>query len=200
MLDEKDSRISFRLLETIVYEDHRERRHDMNLANNLESSAIYFPERPAIRQGDLEWTYGELNERANKIATGLVKLGIKPGDFVGLCSTNSADWIAFYYGALKAGAVTATLSSLLTGDELAYLINHAKPRVLFTEPSKLKDVAKLKSADVFRRSYAPMETWTSLSSWSKDQEGHSARLRGIALILLPSSIQEELRVYRRASC
>lgn len=119
----------------------------MNLANNLEASAVYFSDRPAIRQGSLEWTYAELNERANKIATGLVKLGIKPGDFVGLCSLNSADWIAFYFGALKAGAVATTLSGLLTGDELAYLINHAKPRVLFTEPGKLKDVVKLKNHD-----------------------------------------------------
>lgn len=118
----------------------------MNLANNLEASAIYFPDRPAIRQGSLEWTYGQLNERANKVATGLIKMGIKPGDFVGLCSFNSADWIAFYFGALKAGAVAATLSGLLTGDELAYLINHAKPRVLFTEPGKLKDVMKLKDS------------------------------------------------------
>jgi long-chain acyl-CoA synthetase len=119
----------------------------MNLANNLEASAVYFPDRPAIRQGSLEWTYGELNERANKVATGLIKLGIKPGDYVGLCSLNSADWIAFYFGVLKAGAIAATLSGILTGDELAYLINHARPRVLFTESSKLKDVMKLKSPD-----------------------------------------------------
>jgi len=112
----------------------------MNLARNLESSAIYFPDRPAIRQDSVEWTYAELNERANKVATGLIKLGIKPGDYVGLCSLNSADWIAFYFGILKAGAVAVTLSGLLTGDELAYLINHAKPKVLFTEASKLKDV------------------------------------------------------------
>ena len=51
----------------------------MNLANNLEASAVYFSDRPAIRQGSLEWTYGELNERANKVATGLIKLGIKAG-------------------------------------------------------------------------------------------------------------------------
>jgi len=119
----------------------------MNLARNLESSAIYFPNRPAIRQDNLEWTYGELNERANKVATGLLKLGIKPGDYIGLCSLNSADWIAFYFGVLKVGAIATTLSGLLTGEELAYLINHAKPKVLFTEPSKLKDVMKLKSAD-----------------------------------------------------
>lgn len=142
----------------------------MNLARNLESSAIYFPDRPAIRQDSVEWTYAELNERANKVATGLIKLGIKPGDYVGLCSLNSADWIAFYFGILKAGAVAVTLSGLLTGDELAYLINHAKPKVLFTEPSKLKDVVKLKSADCLRTVICPdgdmdlphlMETGTS---------------------------------------
>lgn len=122
----------------------------MNLANNLEASAIYFPDRPAIRQGNLEWTYGELNQRANQVATGLIKLGIKPGDYIGLCSLNSPDWIAFYFGTLKAGAVAVTLSGLLTGDELAYLIDHGKPRMLFTEPGKLKDVMKLKSADVLQ--------------------------------------------------
>lgn len=117
----------------------------MNLARNLESSAIYFPDRPAIRQGSLEWTYAELNERANKVATGLMKLGIKPGDNIGLCSLNSADWIAFYFGVLKIGAVAITLSGLLTGDELAFLITHSKPKVLFTDPSKLEDVMRLKS-------------------------------------------------------
>lgn len=122
----------------------------MNLANNLEASAIYFPDKPAVRQGSLLWTYAELNEKANKVATGLISLGVQPGDFVGLCSKNSADWISFYYGALKAGAVATTLSGLLTGDELSYLINHAKPRVLFTEPSKLKDVMKLKTEEHLR--------------------------------------------------
>ncbi len=94
----------------------------------------------------------------------------KPGDYVGLCSLNSGDWIAFYFGILKAGAVAVTLSGLLTGDELAYLINHSKPKVLFTEPSKLKDVVKLKGADCLQTVICPdgdmdlphlMETGTS---------------------------------------
>ncbi|MCX5807478.1 MAG: AMP-binding protein [Proteobacteria bacterium] len=119
----------------------------MNLATNLEASAQYFPSQPAIRQGELQWTYAELNERANLVAGGLVKLGVKPGEYVGLCSLNSADWIAFYYGVLKTGAVAVTLSGLLTEEELANLINHAKPRILFTSESRLNDVMKLKSTD-----------------------------------------------------
>ncbi len=34
----------------------------MNLARNLESSAIYFLDRPAIRQDSVEWIYAELKE------------------------------------------------------------------------------------------------------------------------------------------
>ena len=116
----------------------------MNLAQNLERAAFFFPGRPAIRQADLELTYAELNDRANRIATGLISLGIKPGDHVGLCSLNSADWVAFYFGVIKAGAVAVTLSGLLTGDELKLLVSHSKPRMMFTSEQKLGEVERLK--------------------------------------------------------
>jgi long-chain acyl-CoA synthetase len=89
-------------------------------------------------------TYAQLNDRANRIATGLIKMGIKPGEFIGLCAMNSADWIAFYFGVLKAGAVAVTLSGLLTGDELVNLVNHSKPRFIFTSETKLQELGKLK--------------------------------------------------------
>lgn len=116
----------------------------MNLAHNLEQAAFFFPDRPAIRQGDRVWSYGELNDQTNRISTGLIKMGIRPGDPIGLCARNSADWITFYFGVLKAGAVAVTLSGLLTGDELALLVNHAKPRYIFTTTSKLQDLEQLR--------------------------------------------------------
>ncbi len=118
----------------------------MNLAVNLERSAFYFPHRPAIRQAGLEITYAQLNNRANRIATGLIKMGIKPGELVGLCTPNSVDWIAFYFGVLKIGAVVVTLSSLLTGDELVKLVSHAKQRIIFTDETKLQELEQLKGS------------------------------------------------------
>ena len=118
----------------------------MNLASNLEASAFYFPDRPAISQAGSSITYAELNERANRIATGLIKMGIKPGELVGMCTPNSADWISFYFGVLKAGAVAVTLSGMLTGDELMNLVGHAKPRVMFTVESKLQEIKQVKAA------------------------------------------------------
>lgn len=118
----------------------------MNLAHNLELSAFYFPDRPAIHQGRLEVTYAELNDQANRIATGLIRLGVKPGDLVGLCSLNSSDWIAFYFGVLKAGAVAVTLSGTLTGEELIRLVSHSKPRFIFISENKLQEVESLKGS------------------------------------------------------
>jgi long-chain acyl-CoA synthetase len=53
-------------------------------------------------------TYARLNEQANRFATALILMDVKPGDHVGLCSPNSGDWLAFYFGVLKAGAVPVT--------------------------------------------------------------------------------------------
>jgi long-chain acyl-CoA synthetase len=116
----------------------------MNVATNLEASAAFFPNHPALRDGGREFTYAQLNDHANRIATGLIRMGVKPGDHVGLCALNCAEWIMFYFGVLKTGAVAVTLSGMLVGDELALLVNHSNPRILFSDPSKLKDLERLK--------------------------------------------------------
>jgi long-chain acyl-CoA synthetase len=104
----------------------------MNIATNLERSAFYFPDRPALSQDLSETSYARLNECANRVATALIKLGVLPGDLVGLCAPNSGDWLAFYFGVLKAGGVALTLSSLLKRAELEPLINHCRPKIFFT--------------------------------------------------------------------
>ena len=109
----------------------------MNLATNLEWSSHYFPDRPAINEGDSVTSYGRLNLAANRVATALIKLKVQPGDNIGLYAPNSGDWIAFYFGALKAGAVPVTLSSQLSNDELALLLNHSRPRMIFTTTDKI---------------------------------------------------------------
>ena len=118
----------------------------MNLATNLERSALFFPDRPAISEAGREMTYGELNQKANQVATALIKMGIKPGNFIGLCAPNSSDWIIFYFGVLKAGAVAVTLSSLLTENELSLLLNHSRPRFIFTFDEKLNDLLRIKDS------------------------------------------------------
>jgi long-chain acyl-CoA synthetase len=118
----------------------------VNLARNLERSAFFFPDRPAVCEGASQLSYAQLNEKANRIATALIRMDVKPGDHVGLCAPNSGNWLAFYFGALKAGAVPVTLSSLLKKDELQHLVGHAWPKVLFTVEEKLDDLKPLRGS------------------------------------------------------
>jgi len=116
----------------------------VNISNNLEIAAFYFPDRPALSEAGHEITYMEFNDRANRMATGLIALGVRPGDHIGLLAPNSADWLIFYFGVLKIGAVAVTFSNLLTPDEMTLLINHSKPRFLFTSAEKLDHLQDLR--------------------------------------------------------
>jgi long-chain acyl-CoA synthetase len=127
----------------------------MNLAVNLERSAFFFPDRPAVSEDGLEISYARLNEQANRVATALIKMGIKPGDHLGLCAPNSSDWLIFYFGALKAGAVVITLSSLLSQDEFCLLVNHAKLKFLFTSESRLDSLANLRGSGGIQKVICP---------------------------------------------
>jgi long-chain acyl-CoA synthetase len=118
----------------------------MNLATNLEKSAFYFPDHPAINEGGIDTTYAQLNDRASRVATALINMGVKPGQQVGLCAPNSADWLAFYFGVIKAGAVAVTYSSVLTGAELTILVNHARPRFMLAGAERLRELEKLKGS------------------------------------------------------
>lgn len=112
----------------------------MNLANNLEDSAFYFPDRPAVFEGEREISYREFNRESNCVATALINLGIKPGDHIALYAPSSYWWLACYFGILKAGAVAVTLPGTLTPGELTQLLEDARPRILFTINEKLNDL------------------------------------------------------------
>lgn len=115
----------------------------MNLAKNLERSAFYFGDRPVVSESGRELSYGELNARANRVATSLLKMGVTEGDSIGLCAPNSGDWLAFYFGVLKAGATAITLSPLLRKEEMELLIGHSRPRILFTGEEKYEVASAL---------------------------------------------------------
>jgi long-chain acyl-CoA synthetase len=115
-------------------------RSRMNLAKNLESSAFYFPDRPAVVEGDRVTSFIEFNQESNCVATALIRLGIKPGDHVALYAPSSYRWLVCYFGILKAGAVAVTLPSMLTRGELRQLLDDAQPRILFTVDERMDDL------------------------------------------------------------
>jgi long-chain acyl-CoA synthetase len=120
----------------------------VNIAGNLENTAFYFPEHTAVIDGNREFTYDALNRESDYIAGALRAQGINAGDHLALCAPNSYEWLAFYFGALKVGAVLVTFSHLLKGNELARIMDDCQPRMVFTADEKLEDLKNLR-----RRAY-----------------------------------------------
>ena len=72
-----------------------------------------------------------------------------------LCAPNSGNWLAFYFGVIKIGAVAVTLSSQLKADELTLLVNHSRPKAIFTHDEKLHDLEKLRDEDCLTKIICP---------------------------------------------
>ncbi|VTU17970.1 Benzoate--CoA ligase [Variovorax sp. PBS-H4] len=66
--------------------------------------------------------YGQLEERARRLAAALLAAGVKPADRVLLLMHDSSDWPVSFLGSLYAGIVPVAVNTLLTSDDYAYML------------------------------------------------------------------------------
>lgn len=85
---------------------------------------IVYPDR------DLRWSFSQFNERVDQLAKGLLSIGIKKGDNVGIWATNVPDWTTFMFATAKIGAVLVTINTHYRSFELEYLVKQADLKTL----------------------------------------------------------------------
>ena len=98
----------------------------------LERSGRVFPDRPAITDGDLRFTYAEFLDRCRRLTGLLADLGIAPGDRVAALCVNSHVLLELHNGVPMRGAVLVPLNIRLSVEELTYIVGHSGARVLVT--------------------------------------------------------------------
>ena len=85
--------------------------------------------------GDRIATYAEVGDRTDQLAKALAKLGVGKEDRVGTFCWNSQEHLEAYFAISSMGAVMHTLNIRLFPEQLAYVINHAKDRVIIVDDS-----------------------------------------------------------------
>jgi len=80
-------------------------------------------------------TWAEVERRSRRLARVLTKLGIKDGDRVGTLAWNGSRHLEVYYAAPGMGAICHTINPRLHPDDISYIINHARDKVLFVDLS-----------------------------------------------------------------
>jgi fatty-acyl-CoA synthase len=77
------------------------------------------------------YTWSELRDAADAVASGLAALGIRRGDRVGLWSTNCAEWVLVHMGCALAGAILVNVNPAYRTHELAFTLQKSRMKVLF---------------------------------------------------------------------
>ena len=95
------------------------------------------PDSMAIREGDRHLSYRQLQERSNRLAHYLRKLGASTGTRVALCVDRSFDMFVGLLGILKTGAAYVPLDPSHPPDRKAFLLEDAEPAVLITQQKLL---------------------------------------------------------------
>ena len=103
------------------------------------------PDRPAVimaSTGEVV-TYADLDAEANRLSRVFRAAGLRPGDHVALCLENSARFLPVIWGAHYAGLYYTAMSSRLTTEEMAYIIQDCGARAFVTSIHKAAQAAEL---------------------------------------------------------
>lgn len=107
----------------------------MTMDQAAEAVIAAYADREAIVAGDRHLTYAEFGAGINAVAGGLVALGIQKGDRVATILPNSPEFLFFFFGTGKAGAVHVPLSPLLRENELVHILNESEAKVIVLVPN-----------------------------------------------------------------
>ncbi|MDE1712375.1 AMP-binding protein (plasmid) [Chromobacterium amazonense] len=88
-----------------------------------------------VRHQDIRWSYAELRRQVDSLACGLRRLGLQPGERVGIWSQNRAEWVLMQFAAAKAGLVLVNINPGYRRAELEYALNKVQCRALVLSPS-----------------------------------------------------------------
>ncbi len=112
----------------------------------VEAQAARTPEAEALVDGDLRWTYAELNARANRLARHLRALGAGPERPVGVLLRRSAEMVAALLAVLKSGSVYLPLDPAYPEERLALMMEDAQAPLLVTARELLDSLPALAGA------------------------------------------------------
>jgi aspartate racemase len=106
---------------------------DLCVHQLIQVQASKTPERVAVQFGEVEWTYAELEARADRLAVQLQQLGVGPEVLVGVCLERSPLMMLAVLATLKAGGAYVPLDPAFPRERLDFMVQDAQVTVLLTQ-------------------------------------------------------------------
>ena len=106
-------------------------------------AAAKFANKQALVFEEQVFSFNELYMLIEKVAGGLNKLGIEKGDTVTIYAVNSWQWIVSYFAIARLGAVINPVNTMLTNDEVEYVVNDCGSKVILVSAEKVADILNI---------------------------------------------------------
>ncbi len=110
----------------------------------LNANARIYPDVPFLVYDDEIVTYKDLDERTDGFANFLVDQGLTRGDVVSFMMVNSPEFFTIHLGVQKIGAMAVPISCWWQAEEVAFLVNDCRPRVLVMDAEYLPILSQIK--------------------------------------------------------
>ncbi|RZD22907.1 AMP-binding protein [Pseudoalteromonas sp. MEBiC 03485] len=107
---------------------------DKTIGQYLDNIVDNYPEHPAIvvHHQQIRLTYKQYQHQINQLAMGLLAIGVKPGDRVGIWSPNNIEWCLTQFATAKIGAIMVCINPAYRPNELKYALNSVECSTLIT--------------------------------------------------------------------
>ncbi len=107
------------------------------IGSYLDSVAERFGDSDAliVAHQDVRWTYKEFQQRVNYLAAGLLKMGLNPGDRIGIWAQNCSEWVLTQFATAKAGLIMVNINPAYRRSELEYVLDKVQCSALILAPT-----------------------------------------------------------------
>lgn len=105
---------------------------ERSLGGWLTFCAERYADRPLVITDDRMVTYAEVDAWATRLADGLIALGLKPGEHVGIIMANYAEFVPVKFAVARAGGVAVPMNFLYREEELKYVLGQSECRILIS--------------------------------------------------------------------
>lgn len=104
------------------------------IGQHFDDTANRYPDNDAlvVVHQDIHWTFKQYQHEIDRFASGLIALGIKPGDRVGIWATNCVEWCITQYATAKMGAIMVCLNPAYRLFEIEYALNKSSCKAIIT--------------------------------------------------------------------
>jgi carnitine-CoA ligase len=102
----------------------------------LDRRAEQFPDRVMMSIARTDVTFEQMRRRSCAAANALLDMGIGPGDCVALFAATCPEWVYFWLGAARIGAVAAAVNAANKGDFLLHALRLSRAKVVVTDPDR----------------------------------------------------------------